>query len=132
MNKTNKGIIYGSAATMATAGVLHLVMAPIALNFNINAAILFIVSGILQVFWILPTIKLYNKVWYGVGIGGNIVLIALWVITRFNDNPITGRPGPINEMGIAVETLQIAYIVLASIIIGKWDKVKVKQKDTLT
>jgi hypothetical protein len=34
-------------------------------------------------------------------------------------NPITGRGGPINEIGIAIQIFQIAYIVLTVIIIGK-------------
>ncbi len=129
----NKRIVYGAGGTIVIAGILHLIMFPMVINFNMNAAIFFLVSGILQIFWILPTLKLYHKGWYGVGIGGNIILIALWVITRMEGNPITGRAGPINEIGIAVESLQIAYIALASIIISRWSKIKEKStKDTLT
>ena len=37
-----------------------------------------------------------------------------------NNNPITGeRPFPINAMGITIEILQIAYIILTTIIIVK-------------
>ena len=29
--------------------------------------------------------------WYGIGIGGTLVFIAIWIITRIDGNPITGR-----------------------------------------
>ena len=40
-------------------------------------------------------------------------------MTRLPGNPITGRAGQIDEMAIAIEVLQIAYIVITAIIIGK-------------
>jgi hypothetical protein len=41
-------------------------------------------------------------------------------MTRLPNNLITGeRPFPINAMGITIEILQIAYIVLTAIIIVK-------------
>ena len=43
----------------------------------------------------------------------------MWAMTRMPGNPITGRGGPINEIGIAIQIFQIAYIVLTVIIIGK-------------
>jgi hypothetical protein len=43
----------------------------------------------------------------------------MWATTRLPGNPITGREGSINEMGIAIEVFQIAYIVLTAIIIAK-------------
>jgi hypothetical protein len=41
------------------------------------------------------------------------------VITRIPDNPITGRGGPISEIAIAIEVLQIAYIVITVLIMSK-------------
>ena len=43
----------------------------------IAAIISTLISGILQVFWILPIIKNWNKIWYYVGIGGTAILFAL-------------------------------------------------------
>jgi hypothetical protein len=41
-------------------------------------------------------------------------------MTRLPNNPITGeRPFPINAMGITIEILQLAYIVLTAMIIVK-------------
>jgi hypothetical protein len=112
-------IYYGAAASTGIAGILHLVLVPNAINFNINNAIFFLVAGIAQLFWVLPMIKRWGKIWYAVGIAGTVILIGIWVITRIPDNPITGRGGPISEMAIAIEVLQIAYIVMTAIIMGK-------------
>ncbi len=43
----------------------------------------------------------------------------MWAMTRIPGNPITGRGGPISEMAIAIEVIQITYIVLTAIIIAK-------------
>jgi hypothetical protein len=112
-----KWLYYAAAATTAIAGILHLILAPNMLNFNLNSAILFFVGGAAQLFWAIPMIKRWERVWYGVGIGGTLVLIAIWIITRMPGNPITGRGGMVNEMGIAVETLQWAFVGLAAAII---------------
>lgn len=96
-------LYYAAAATTVIAGILHLIMTPNILNFNPNGAILFSVGGAAQIFWAVPMIRKWGRVWYGVGIGGTLVLIAIWIITRIPENPITGRPGMVNEMGIAVE-----------------------------
>jgi hypothetical protein len=55
--------------------------------------------------------------WYYVGIGGTIVLIILFVITRMPGNPITGRGAPISPMSIAIEVLEAAFIGLTVAII---------------
>lgn len=55
--------------------------------------------------------------WYYVGIGGTIVLIILYAITRMPGNPITGRGGPISPMAVAIEVLQAAFIGLSIAII---------------
>jgi hypothetical protein len=117
---TNKALLYyGAAVCTGIAGILHLVIVPNAINSNINNATLFLVAGIAQIFWVLPMIKRWGKIWYAIGIAGTVVLIGIWVITRIPDNPITGRGGPISEMAIAVELFQIAYIVITAIILVK-------------
>ena len=120
MITTNKALLYyGAAVCTGIAGILHLVIVPNAINSNINNATLFLVAGIAQIFWVLPMIKRWGKIWYAIGIAGTVVLIGIWVITRIPDNPITGRGGPISEMAIAVELFQIAYIVITAIILVK-------------
>jgi hypothetical protein len=56
--------------------------------------------------------------WYAAGIGGTVVLMLIWVITRMPGNPITGRGGGVNEMAMAVEALQGAFIGLSIAIIA--------------
>lgn len=112
-----KILYYGAAATTAIAGILHLIQGSNVLGFNLNFGIFFIVSGLAQLFWVLPIIRRWGLPWYYVGIGGTIVLIILFVITRMPDNPITGRGGPLSPMAIAIEVLQVAFIGLTVAII---------------
>jgi hypothetical protein len=91
---------------------------PNSLNFNVNQGILFIVGGIAQVFWIIPMVRRWGLPWYAIGIAGTIVFMALWIITRMPDNPITGRAGPAgNPIAITIEVFQAAFIGLAAAII---------------
>jgi hypothetical protein len=112
-------ILYiAAASTTAIAGMLHLMLGPNALGFNVNQGILFIVGGIAQVFWIIPIIRKWGKLWYAIGIGGTIVFSAIWIITRFPGNPITGRGSPAgNPLSISVEVFEAAFIILSAAII---------------
>ena len=113
MTNAKDGLYYAAAASTVIAGVLHLMLGPNNLGFNVNQGILFIVAGIAQVFWIIPVIKRWGRVWYSVGIAGTAVLMALFFITRFPGNPITGRGGGTNPTSIAVEVFQAIFIALA-------------------
>ena len=62
--------------------------------------------------------------WYAAGIGGTVVLMLIWVITRMPGNPITGRGGGVNEMAMAVEALQGAFIGLSIAIIAQETRTK--------
>ena len=117
-NKSNV-LYYAAAATTAIAGILHLMLVPNIIGFNVNNAIFFLVSGIAQIFWVLPMVKRWGKIWYFIGIAGTIILIIMWAITRMPGNPITGRGGPISDMAIAIEVFQIAYIIITVIILVK-------------
>ncbi|HZD34183.1 MAG TPA: hypothetical protein VE130_03175 [Nitrososphaeraceae archaeon] len=120
MNNANRKMLYyGAAACTGIAGILHLIIVPNAIGFNINNAIFFLVAGIAQLFWVLPMIKRWGRIWYAIGIGGTIILIGMWTITRIPDNPITGRGGPISDMAVGTEVFQIAYVVITGIILAK-------------
>ena len=114
-------IILRSAAAGSTliAGILHLSLVANGIDRNFNTGILFLIGGLAQIFWVLPTIRGWNKVWYYVGIGGTLTLILIWAITRFPGNPINGRGGSIGETAIAIEVFQVAFIVLSIIILWK-------------
>ena len=119
-------LFYAAAATTAIAGIIHLVLG-IPSN-NQNSQILFVVGGIAQIFWAIPTIRKWGKIWNLVGIGGTSVFVAIWVVTRIPDNFITGRGGRISENGILTEVFQIAFIVIMIIIlvIGKRNQLQNK------
>jgi hypothetical protein len=111
-------LYYAAAATTAIAGILHLILVPSIIGRNPSSGIFFIVSGIAQIFWVIPMLKRWGRIWYYIGIAGTIILIIIWAITRMPGNPITGRGGPISEMAIAIEVFQIAYVIITSIIIA--------------
>lgn len=116
---TNRILYYAAAATTAIAGILHLSLVPDIIGRNLNSGVFFLISGIAQVFWVIPMLKRWGRVWYYIGIAGTIVLIIMWAMTRIPGNPITGRGGMLSEMGIAIEVFQVAYIIITAIIIAK-------------
>jgi hypothetical protein len=115
---------YGAAGSTLVAGILHLSLVANAIDRNFNTGILFLIGGLTQVFWVVPTIRGWNRVWYYVGIGGTLMFMLIWVITRFPGNPINGRGGSIGETAIAVEVFQVAFIVLCIIILAKDPKLR--------
>ena len=114
----NSLLIIAIAASACTfiAGAIHLTMVP---SNNINSTILFLVGGLAQIFWVVPTIRNWGRVWDYIGIAGTLAFIAIWVITRMPDNPITGRGGRIGDTAIIIEIVQIAFVVLMLILISK-------------
>ena len=112
-------LFYAAAVTIVIAGIIHVILG--ADIERINTQILFIVGGIAQIFWAVPMVRRWGPVWYYVGIGGTIVFIAIWVITRIPDNFITGRGGRISDNGILTEVFQIAFvaIVIAILVLEK-------------
>ena len=114
---------YAAAGSTLIAGILHLSLVANVIDRNFNTGILLLLGGLAQVFWVVPTIRGWNKVWYYVGIGGTLTLILIWAITRFPGNPINGRGGSIGETAIATEVFQVVFIVLSIIILWKDPKV---------
>jgi hypothetical protein len=110
-------LYYAAAATTAIAGILHLIQAQNVLEFSLNFFIFFLVSGIAQLFWVVPMIRKWGRPWYLIGIGGTIVLIILYAVSRMPGNPITGRGGPVSPMALAIEVFQVAFIGLSITII---------------
>ena len=113
----NKILLISIAAAICTgiAGILHLNMLP---TNNTNSTILFLVGGLAQVFWIVPTVRNWGKIWDYIGIAGTFAFVPIWVITRIPENPITGRGGMVGDMAIAIEVFQIAFIVLLGLLVA--------------
>ena len=124
---TNKALFYTAAASTFIAGVLHLAIVPMFFTqMSIDITIFFIVSGLTQIFWIIPTIKRWIKPWYYVGIGGTVILIIMYLIA------VPGRGYPVSQLDITIELFQVAFIILCSIIIAKnRGKVKLDEKKRL-
>jgi len=72
------------ASTTVIAGILHLQMAPGSLSHNLGEGILFLVGGIVQVFWAIPVVKRWGRIWQIIGIAGTAVFIALWYASRIH------------------------------------------------
>jgi hypothetical protein len=120
-------LLYAAAATTLIAGLLHInkVIDTISSGEQIgNADNLFLVGGIAQVFWVVPIIIQWGKIWYSIGIAGTAVFMLLWIITRLPENPITGRAGPISGEGIIIQIFQIVFIVISTIILINSTKAK--------
>jgi uncharacterized membrane protein YuzA (DUF378 family) len=111
---TAKALFYAAAASTLIAGVLHLAIVPMFFTqMSIDTTIFFIISGIAQIFWVIPVIKRWSKPWYYVGIGGTVILIIMYLIA------VPGSGYPVSQLDIAIELFQIAFIILCSIIIAK-------------
>jgi VIT1/CCC1 family predicted Fe2+/Mn2+ transporter len=115
---------YAAAGSTLIAGILHLSLVANSIERNLNTGILFLIGGLAQVFWVVPTMRGWNKVWYYVGIGGTMTFILIWAITRFSGNPINGRGGSIGETALAIEVFQVAFIALSIIILSRDPKVR--------
>src|SRR5918912_2393845 len=108
----NQILISGAAASTFIAGVLHLAIVPMFFNkIPASVAIFFIISGLAQLFWVIPVIKRWSNIWYYVGIGGTAILIILWIVVVPHNE--------VSELEIVIELCQIVFIILCTIIIAK-------------
>src|ERR671923_3021462 len=118
----HKSLYYyiAAATTTGIAGILHLVLAYNGISRGLSPfSIFFLVAGLAQLFWILPMVKRWGRIWYYIGIGGTIILMIIYAITRI-PNPLTGgRALPINEIGGAVMVVEGVYIILTALILVK-------------
>jgi hypothetical protein len=106
------------------AGILHLMMIGPSLkplNFPMELLPytdgLFLISGIAQIFWAIPTALNWNTRWFYIGLIGTIALISLIALTRI-PNQITDVPlQDSNPMALLTEIMQTTYIVITLTII---------------
>ena len=121
MTTTKKSILYlGAAVCTGLAGILHLMLVSGSINSHVEYATFFLVSGVVQIFWFVPMIKKWGKIWYTIGFGGTIILVGLtgYVIVNIIENPQMTPPG-ISEMAVAIEVFQVSYVIMTGIIIVK-------------
>lgn len=126
-----KWLLVAAAVSTFIAGVLHLTLVSNSIGRNPWIGIFFLVGGIAQIFWVLPTIKNWGRIWFYIGIAGTLVLIIMWAMTRMPDNPITGRGAPINYIGVATEIFQIIYIATSVVIILNYNRTSIFSKNSI-
>jgi uncharacterized membrane protein len=120
---------YYAAAATAIAGILHIVLSANGIGRASLSGIFFLIAGIAQLFWALPMARRWGRIWYYIGIGGTIVLIIIYFVTRFS-TPITeGRALRINSMGIVIEIFQMIYIGLTAYILTRQGRITNDQKN---
>lgn len=74
-----------AAATVTIiAGILHLLMVQRSLSHNPLEGILFLVGGTAQVFWALPVMKRWGRVWWIIGIVGTGIFVLLYFLDRLH------------------------------------------------
>ena len=112
---TNRTFLYYVAAACTfIAGVLHLAIIPMFFTqMTIDVTIFFLVSGLAQIFWVIPTIKKWSKPWFYVGIGGTVILNIMYFVA------VPGSGYPISPLDVAIEVAQIIFVILCVIIILK-------------
>lgn len=77
-------LAYAAAATTVIAGILHLIMAPRSISHNMGEGVLFLVGGILQIFWAVPVIRRWGRVWQIIGIVGTAIFVILFFSDRLH------------------------------------------------
>ncbi len=78
---------FAAAAATVIAGILHLRMAPGSLSHDFDEGVLFLVGGMLQIFWAVPVIKRWGRIWQIIGIVGTAVFFILWLTDRLHLMP---------------------------------------------
>lgn len=93
---------------MATflAGILLLTLFSIDMKIG-WPSIFFLISGLFQLFLVIPVIRDWGKYWYYAGIIGSIISIVIYV------------EYPVYVLGIATEVFQAAFIVICGIILWR-------------
>ena len=116
---TNRTLMYlGAAACTGIAGILHLMFVPSSIAAGVQYVVFFLISGLAQLFWVLPMIKKWGRFWNIFGFAGTAVLVGLtgYVVVESFMNPQLTPPGVL-ELAIAIEIFQISYVIITAIII---------------
>ena len=119
MANTIRTLLYlGAAACTGIAGILHLMLVPSSIVAGIQYTAFFLISGLLQLFWVLPMVKRWGRIWNIIGLAGTAVLVGLtgYVVIESVGNPQSTPPG-VTELAVAIEIFQISYVIITAIII---------------
>jgi hypothetical protein len=78
----NNGLYYAAAISTSLAGVLHLILVQYFVGFDSLMSVFFIVTGLAQIFWLVPLVRKWGRIWYTIGIVGTVVLIVMFVYSQ--------------------------------------------------
>ena len=104
------------AVATAIAGIVHLYM-PLShprMLGNLPVTTFFLVSGIAQLFWVLPMIKRWGRIWYYAAISRKYSFYNTIRHTPFPGNPVNGRGGDVDAVDMICELAQVAYIAITA------------------
>ena len=105
-------MFYVAAASTFIAGILHLAIIPMFFKImTLDVTLFFLISGLAQVFWVIPVLKNWTNLWFYVGIAGTVVLIIMWIVA------VPGSGHPVDANQAAIEGLQIIFVVSSIIIV---------------
>lgn len=120
----NKIFFYLAAASTGIAGALHIAIVPMFFTFTpILVSIFFIISGLAQLFWMIPIMKRWSDLWYNIGIMGTVVLIFLFIVA------VPAKGLPISALEIVIEFLQVLFIIMCGIILNDRAKSKMSENN---
>ncbi|VFJ13499.1 hypothetical protein [Candidatus Nitrosocosmicus franklandus] len=91
---------------------------PSSIPAGIQYTAIFLISGLAQLFWVLPMARRWGRIWYVIGFAGTAVLVGLtgYVIIESIKNPQITPPGVL-ELAIMIEIFQILYVIITGIVI---------------
>jgi uncharacterized membrane protein YuzA (DUF378 family) len=117
-------LFYVAGVSTLIAGVLHLSIVPMFFNkMPANVTVFFIISGLAQLFWLIPVVKRWSNIWYYIGIGGTVILIILWIIA------VPARGLAVSELEVVIEFFQIVFIILCTIIVKNTTMTRLSKKN---
>ena len=76
------------------------------------------ISGLAQIFWVLPMVRRWGRIWNIIGLTGTVVLVGLtgYAVIGSVSNPQLTPPG-ITELAVAIEIFQISFVIITAIIV---------------
>jgi len=80
----DNSIFYVAIISTALAGISHILIVSLFMGFESKPSIFLFLSGIFQIFWIVPLVKRWGDIWYLIGVIGNIFLIYLFITIQLD------------------------------------------------
>jgi hypothetical protein len=115
----SNGLYYAAAISTSLAGILHLILVQYFVGFDSMTSTFFIVSGLVQIFWLVPFLRKWGRIWYTIGIVGTFALIVLFVNSQASGE--TGLDWKFILFYLVVGGAQLFWIIP---LILRWSKAR--------